>query len=220
MNPWNVGMPPTTSGATFAGQPTVGASAGAADYAGVQGFADAANANARRYLDPQQAQDNRQMSQGYSNMGIDPMSAMGQQMSDQLARQHGDQDQGAAFNAMQFGQGIQDQMFNQNFMNTRQAGDMQQASWNNDNNRGQLQLGRQQQDFNEMMGYDSIDFRNAQFNESNNQWDQSLAMQMAGFNSPYYGSQGGQGGNAGGGSQTSPWSNYANDMRGIWNGGG
>ena len=214
-SPWTDLPPPTgqnvgtSAGTQFGGQSTVGAKAGAADYAGVQQFADAANQESRRYLDPQQGFDRRRFEQSMVNKGIDPNSTQGQEMYAQMMRAHGGQDQSAAFGAMQFGQGIQDQMFNQNFQNTQQAGQMQQGLWNQEANRrnnatqrygmdqdyqlgkGMMEIGRQQQDFNEMMGFDQIDFRDAGFNEGNQRWDQGLAMQMAGFQPPYAGGTGG-----------------------------
>lgn len=218
-NPWNVGMPPTQSGQNWYGSPTSGASAGAADYEGVQDFSDAAYDNARRYLDPQQSFDNRRFDQELINRGIDPNSPQGQRMYADMMRAHGDQDQGAAFGAMQFGQNIQDQMFKQNFMNTQQAGDMQKSSWLNDINRGNLQLGRQQQDFNEYMGYDAMDFRNEAFNENNRRYDQQYMDDMVKYFMEYGqgGGSGGVGGGAGGGqSELSPWGDYWDDMRETW----
>ena len=224
-SPWtNYGSPEYTQnqGSSWNGQPTAGARAGDADYAGVERFSDAAYDNARRYLDPQQAFDNRRFDQELVNRGIDPMSDYGRQMSDQMAREHGDQDQGAAFGAMGFGQGIQDQMFRQNFDNTRQAGDMQKAQWGDDTNRymsdqaynsnmGRLELDRQGQDFSELVGYDSMQYRDDQFNEMNRRWDQDLAMRMAGSQPPY-GSRDG-GGSGEGGSSIEPIGDWWAEMR-------
>jgi hypothetical protein len=212
-SPWNY-APPPTDGSNYYGSPTHGAQATPADYAGVQQFSDAAYENARRYLDPQQAFDNRRLQQEYLNRGLDPMSAMGGEMSDQMMRQHGDQDIAAAFAAMQFGQGIQDQMFNQNFMNTKQAGDMQQAQWNNDIQRYNVEIARQIQDFAETMGYDQIDYRNAQFNEDNMRWDQQLAMLLSGIQLPDTGTLG-QGGTANSTKPSiSPWGDTYDKLRG------
>ncbi len=211
-SPWNH-APPQEDGSNFYGSPTHGATAGAADYAGVQDFSDAAYENARRYLDPQQAFDNRRLQQSYANMGLDPMSAMGGEMSDQMMRQHGDQDIAAAFAAMQFGQGIQDQMFNQNYMNTQQAGNMQQAQWNNDLGRGQLEVQRQLQDFAEMMGMENIDFRNWQANEDNMRWDQQLAMLLSGIGAPTTGNLG-QGGTSNSSKPSvAPWGQLVDKAR-------
>ena len=122
------------AGTEFGGQGTTGAQAGAADYAGVQGFADQAYDQARRRIDPMQEQAGRRTEQDLVNKGIDPSSAQGMAMMDQQNRDFADQDNSATFGAMKFGQDIQDQMFEQNFANTKQAGDMAQASWANDRN--------------------------------------------------------------------------------------
>jgi len=118
------------SGTSFGGQGTVGAQAGPADYQGVQDFTDQAYQQARRSLDPMQEQQSRRMEQDLINKGIDPTSAQGQGMMDQMGRTQSDQNNSAMFGAMQFGQGMQQQMFDQSMQNTQQAGTMQQALWN------------------------------------------------------------------------------------------
>lgn len=219
-NPWDVGMPPTSSGYSWNGSPTSGAQAGAADYEGVQDFSDAAYNNARRYLDPQQAFDNRRFDQEIINRGVDPNSPQGQMMYEQMMRAHGDQDQGAAFGAMEFGQGIQEQMFRQNFDNTQQAGDMQKASWTNDTNRQRTQLDRQRQDFDEYMGYNSIDFRDEAYDENNRRYDQQyqddIVKYLMEYGNPAAGGGGGVGGGSEGGSSLTPWGDYWDDQRGTW----
>ena len=130
--------PPTGrlgSGTQFGGVGTVGAQAGPADYQGVQGFADQAYSQARRNIDPAQAQASRRMEQDLINKGIDPSSEQGMAMLDQQNRNFADQDNSANFAALQFGQGIQNQMFNQGMANTQQAGNMQQALWQAQNQR-------------------------------------------------------------------------------------
>lgn len=247
-----------SSGTQFGGQSTTGAQAGAADYAGLQGFADAAYDESRRYLDPQQDQQNRRMDQELINKGIDPRSDMGKQLADQLAMQQADQNNSAAFNAMGFGQGIQDQMFNQNFKNTQQAGEMAQGSWRNEQTNqnayagkygdelqsnlgwGNIGLGynnadvnryrgdqqynlgllgnevnRQQQDWNETVGWDNMDYRNNQFNQNQQNWQDMMINSFMGQNKPPYG--GGSQQNAS--SSVAPWGNYFNNM-GNWGGGG
>ena len=209
-------------GSDWNGNQTAGAMASPADYEGVQDFSDAAYDNARRYLDPQQSFDNRRFDQELINRGIDPMSDYGKQMYEEMMRAHGDQDQGAAYGAMQFGQGIQEQMFRQNYDNTRQAGDMQRAQWQDQSNRyatdagykvgmGNLELGRQQQDFNEMGYYDSRDYRNQLYNDSRNDRYQNIAMWMAGMENPSAGLDSNS--NL---TQGSPWAGYIEDMNDLW----
>jgi hypothetical protein len=98
----------------------------------VQGFADQAYQQARRNIDPIQEQQGRRMEQDLVNKGIDPSSAQGKAMLDQQNRNFADQDSAASFGALQFGQGVQKQMFDQSMQNTVQAGNMQQAAWNRD----------------------------------------------------------------------------------------
>jgi hypothetical protein len=200
----NIGGGPQ-GGGSFAGQRTVGAEAGPADYQGVQGFADQAYQQARRNIDPMQAQASRRMEQDLINKGIDPMSEQGMAMLDQQNRNFADQNNSATFGALQFGQGIQNQMFNQAFQNTAQAGQMQQAQWQNqtaqrgqdvqkygmDQNfniqSGQLDMARQGQDFNQMMGLEGVDFRNRAYNDKQAQYYDQLTMAMMGIPIPGYG---------------------------------
>jgi hypothetical protein len=240
-------------GTSFGGQGTTGAQAGAADYAGVQGFADKAYEQARRNIDPMQEQQGRRMEQDLINKGIDPSSAQGKAMLDQQNRNFADQNNSAAFGALQFGQGIQNQMFGQNLANTQQAGDMQKASWQNQQNQqnvygqkygnelnagvgwgniganyaandtnrylgdqkyalgqGNLEVGRQQQDFNELMGYDAMDYRNQAYNNRNQQWQREMDQALLTGNPPPYG--GGYTGTQG--SSTDPWAGLAGNIFG------
>ncbi len=197
--------PGPLGGEQFGGVGTVGAQAGAADYQGVQGFADQAYQQARRNIDPMQAQASRRMEQDLVNKGIDPMSEQGMAMLDQQNRNFADQNNSATFGALQFGQGIQNQMFNQAFQNTQQAGNMQLGQWQNqtaqrgqdiqkygmDQNfniqSGQLDMARQGQDFNQMMGLEGVDVRNRAYNDKQSQYYDQLTMAMMGIPIPGYG---------------------------------
>jgi hypothetical protein len=116
-----------------------------ADYGSVQGYADAAHQNARRYLDPQQAQQNRRFDQELINKGIDPMSAQGREAAQLLGMQQADANNAAAFSSLGFGQGIQNQMTQQDLARSGLAADMQQALWN-------TQLGYSGQDLQRHLG--------------------------------------------------------------------
>jgi hypothetical protein len=129
----------------YGGQQIAGSAPSQADYQSVQGYADAAYENARRYLDPQQETENQRFDQELINKGIDPNSPMGQKAAQQLAMQQADANNAAAFNAMQFGQGIQNQMAQQEQFNQGLAGQMQQALWAN-------QLGASGQDLDWTLG--------------------------------------------------------------------
>ena len=128
-------LPPPTGGASYGGVSTVNPQAGPADYAGVQQFSDAAHQEAMRYLGPQIVSDNQRMAQTLINQGVDPNSEKGRLMMDQLARQQADARNAASFGAMQFGQGIQNQMFGQDLSRSQLASGMQQAKWSDATNR-------------------------------------------------------------------------------------
>jgi hypothetical protein len=173
---------------------------GPADYDSVRQYSDAAYDEARRYLDPQQEEQNRRFEQSLINRGIDPQSASGQQMLENLMRGQGDQNSGAAFGSMQFGQGIQDQMWNQANQDSRLAGEMTQSRWDNESNRygtdvqrygmdinrelgeGQLDYMRQGQDWNQMMDLDNTRFRNRGYNDSQQQYQDQLYLTLLGNN--------------------------------------
>jgi len=152
-----------------------------ADYQSVQDYADQAHSAARRYLDPQQAQQNRRFDQELINRGIDPNSEAGRLAADQLAREQSDANNAASFSALGFGQGIQQQMFGQNYQN-----------------RG-MDLQQQAQDWSQMMGLEGIDFRNRGYNDSLQMYQDQLLMAMlygtpipgGSQTNPYGGSSGG-----------------------------
>jgi len=124
----------------YGGQQIAGAQPNAADYNSVQNYANAAYENSQRYMAPQHASQNRRMQQEMINKGIDPNSAQGQEMQKMMAMQQGDQQNAAMFGAMQFGQGIQNQMAQQKQAQAGLAGQMQQAFWNQQGNADQRRL--------------------------------------------------------------------------------
>jgi hypothetical protein len=186
-------MPPEMAGDTQY------ARARPADYQSVQGFADQANQQARRNIDPMQEQQSRRMSQDLINKGIDPSSEQGMAMLDQQNRNFTDQDQSALFNALQFGQGIQQQAFGQSATNAQMGNQMTQAGWQRDlANRGmdvqqygmdqqyglgmgQLDTLRQGQDFNQMIGLEGVDFRNRAYGDQRSDYQDALTMSLMGM---------------------------------------
>jgi hypothetical protein len=146
----------------------------AANYGAVQGYADQAHGAARRYLDPQQQAEQRRFDQSLINKGIDPNSQMGKQMFDAQSRRINDANAAAAFGALQFGQGIQGQMADQKF---REESAMMQHQLGT----GQLDLARQSQDFGEMMGLEGIDFRNRQYADQGDRYQDQITMAMMGM---------------------------------------
>ena len=139
----------------YGGQQIAGADPSQADYGSVQNYADAAHENAMRYLEPQQAQQNRRMQQELINKGIDPNSAQGQEMQNMLAMQQGDAQNAAAFNALGFGQGIQNQMAQQEQAKAGLAGQMEMARNQNQLGWGNVGLGMGQLG----LGYGNLDLQ-------------------------------------------------------------
>ena len=78
-----------------------------------QDYQDAAWKQSRRYLDPQQASQDRKFAQTMINKGLAPGSAAYQTAMDNYKRTQNDANAGAAFQAMQFGQNAQNQSFQQ-----------------------------------------------------------------------------------------------------------
>jgi hypothetical protein len=136
----------------YGGQQIAGATPSQADYGSVQNYADAAHQEARRYLDPQTETQDRRMAQNLINRGVDPNSPQGRQMMDQLGRQQADANNSAAFGAMGFGQGIQNQMAQQELANQGLAGQMQQALWQNETARSGQNLQKYGMDQNYALG--------------------------------------------------------------------
>ena len=183
-----------------------------ADYGSVQQFSDQAYQQSRRYLDPQQDMQNRRMDQELINRGIDPRSEMGREMASQLGMQHADQNNSAMFGALQFGQGIQDQMYNQMMGRSGMELARRAQDFNEMDAQQQMELARQVQDFNEMMGFDAIDYRNDVFNRDDSRWDQGIMMQFLGMQNPW--AQG-----IGGNMPTGGYDNWVDLWKGIVNAG-
>lgn len=161
-NPMQV-MPPPPGGANeknyYGGQKIAGANPSQADYGSVQRYADQAYDQARRRIDPMQEQQGRRMEQDLINKGIDPSSPQGMAMLDQQNRNFADQDNSATFGALQFGQGIQKQMSDQELANQGLAGNMQQALWQNQLGDRGLANQRYAQEQNNQLGMASLDYQ-------------------------------------------------------------
>ena len=137
---WN-SVDPNQRNNQYGGQQIAGADPSQADYGSVQQYSDAAYENSRRYLDPQQKMQNQRFDQELINKGIDPNSPQGQQAAQQLSMQQADANNAAAFGAMQFGQGIQNQMAQQEQQKAGLAGQMELGTMQNQLGWGNLGLG-------------------------------------------------------------------------------
>jgi hypothetical protein len=169
-NPLNVMPPPPNSGGfyggsaateknVYGGQKIAGADPSQADYDSVQGYADQAYDQARRRIDPMQEQQGRRMEQDLINKGIDPSSPQGMAMLDQQNRDFSDQNNSATFGSLQFGQGIQNQMAQQEQQKAQLGGDMQKALWENNYNWGGLANQRYGMDQNFQLGAGALDYQ-------------------------------------------------------------
>lgn len=91
------------------------------NFGSMQKFQDAAYDHAMRSLQPAFDQQDRRFEQDLVNKGIDPNSAAGRLALERIQRGQNDARSGALFQAMQFGQGAQDQAFRQGAMASQLA---------------------------------------------------------------------------------------------------
>ena len=211
MPPVGVNMPPVDENNFYGGQQIAGSTPSQADYQSVQQYSDQAYQQARRNLDPLQEQQNRRYDQEMINRGIDPRSHAGTSAADQIARQQADQNNSAMFGALQFGQGIQNQMSQQELANQQLAGEMRRGVWGRDvgmagvaaqnlaTNKGhqlgmgQLDLGRNQAEHGQAMDWLGYDMNVANMNTQNqliqdalyNQAYGSVPIPQMGATNPY-----------------------------------
>ena len=165
------GAGPVTDGSQYNGQSTTNANAQQFQYDQVQEFSDMAYDQSMRYLNPQMEQQQRQLDQQLINQGIDPKSEYGQFMSDQLARQQSDLTSRAAFDALNYGSDLQQQMFEQDAFRTSQASTMQMAEW-------AQELGFSQEDTRRMLGELNYSMGQDQLSEAAAQRNTNFALGM------------------------------------------
>ena len=201
MNPYN----PTEfeGGQGVGGVSAVNPTAGAMDYNSLNPFIDASYNQAMTRLNPAFEQQNDRFEQGMVNRGIGVGSEAYNEAQQQIGFGQDDARQNAAFNAMGFGAGIQDQMFGQDATRSGLANSLLQAQWGNELGWGGLnERGRQfdntfgegarqfndmsnrawdNQGFGQMMGLEGIDFRNQSYNDYRSDYGNSLLMAMLGY---------------------------------------
>lgn len=167
---------------SYGGQQIAGARPGQADYQSVQDFSDQALQQARRYLDPQQASQNRRLEQELINKGVDPNSDAGKEMASQLAMQQTDANNAASFGALQFGQGIQNQMNQQEQQRAQLAGQMQQGLWGAQGAAGGLGNQRYLGELGNMLGWRGQDIQQQLgLGGLANQWGQAMMGNQLGW---------------------------------------
>lgn len=169
----NFGAPTFGEDNYYGPQQIAGSNPDAADYGSVQQYADDAHQNAMRYLQPQQDQQNRRFNQEMINSGIDPLSPQGQERAKMLGMQQADAQNAAAFNSLGFGQGIQNQMSQQDLAKSGLAAQMQSNLWD-------AQLGASGQNLQKYLGDQSNSTANAQLQNQYN-------LGMAGIGNQRYG---------------------------------
>ena len=186
-NPLAEAITGSSSGATSTGGVSaVNPQAGMADYNSLQRFEDAAYNQAMQRLDPQLGQQSDSFDQQMVNRGIPIGSEAYQEAKQQLDFNQNDARSSAAFQAMGFGQGVQNQMFGQDAQRAGLSNSLLQAQMSNQ--LGYSGLGENQRQFTGQFGENQRQFDNAfgetgrQFNDqSNRAWDAQGYGQMMGL---------------------------------------
>jgi len=165
-----------------------------------QKYQDASYEQAQRHMAPQQEAQQSKFAQQMVNKGLDPGSRAYNLAQAQMQRGQNDQQNSAAFGAMQFGLGAQNQAFGQQFQQDTMA--MQKDQFGRSLNQAQNQFGRSlgeqgrqfdvgmsqresefgrnfgmqqgQQDFNNMMGIGDFGMRLADFSNRNQMQDYNM----------------------------------------------
>ena len=154
-------------------------------YEDINQFTDAAYENAMRNLSPELEMQDERFAQDLINRGIDPNSPAGQEAFDRKARAQNDMLSKAAFDAMGFGTGIQQQMFAQDATRSQLANAMLQAQMGL-SQRGhefdtQAEMAANQQAFEQMMGLEGLNYRDYLSFIDQKRYQDSLALALAGL---------------------------------------
>ena len=175
-NPYSTGNTGTPQGynnqsgarnTSYGGVSTVNPQASMADYEGLKRFEDAAYDQSMTRLNPQMEQQSDAFDQQMVSRGIPVGSEAYNEAKQQLDFNQNDARQAAAFGAMGFGQGVQNQMFGQDAQRAGLANAMQQAKWGD--NQGYAALNERGRQFDNTFGENQ-----RQFNDSSNyRWDRA-----------------------------------------------
>lgn len=133
-----------------------------------QNYQDAALAQARRGLDPQQDAQRKRFEQQMINKGLDPASAAFQSQHGNMTRAMNDQDIAAQFGAMQFGQQAQQQAYAQALGASQLAQGMSRAEMADATQ-------RRGQDFSRAAQQDQIGLNYAQLGQAGDQFQDQFA---------------------------------------------
>jgi hypothetical protein len=167
------------------GVSAVNPQADAFDYGAVGDFQDAAWQNSMRYLEPQMELQDERYAQELINKGIDPYSEAGQKAFRQKEMSQSDQMSKAAFDALGFGAGLQEQMFGQDAQRSQLAQALLQAQMGlsqrgHEFDTGTL-LGADQQSFGQMLGLEGLNYRDYLTSVDQARYQDSLALALAGL---------------------------------------
>lgn len=139
-----------------------------------QSYQDAAAAQARRYLDPQQQADRRAFDQSMINKGHAAGSEGYQTAFDNFNRSRNDANSSAAFGAMQFGQNAQNQAFNQGLGASQLANAMSLGNLQADTSRANAALAAETQRY---LGDQSNALGVSQLAQNQSQFGDTLGLQ-------------------------------------------
>jgi len=161
-------------GTNTGGVSAVNPQAGQMDYDALSTFTDAAYNQAMTRLNPQMQQQSSKFDQDMINRGIGVGSEAYNEAKQQMDFGQDDARQNAAFNAMQFGTGIQNQMFGQDAQRSQLANALLQAQMQND--LGYSNLNEQGREFNDRLNQQGEQF-GQQLNQQGDQFGQQLNQQ-------------------------------------------
>ena len=132
-----------------------------------QNFQDASYSQAQRHLAPQQEAQQKKFDQQMVNKGLAPGSKAYNLAQAQMQRGQNDQNNAAAFGAMQFGLGAQNQAFGQDFQNRTM--DMQKDQFGRSLNQRESEFGR------------NLGLQNRQLGEQGRQFDVGMSQRESEF---------------------------------------
>lgn len=165
------------------------------DYEQFQEYEDRAYDQAMRTLGPELEEERNRFDQQLINQGIDPNSEAGQKARAQMERGQNDRINQAKFNAMGFGQQMQQQIFGQAATSSQLANQMlqhqMQLAQRGHEFDNRLDFMSNQDSWNRMMGLENLNYRDYMTYLDQQRYQNSLAMALAGLApGPMY--QGGQ----------------------------
>jgi len=185
--------------------------AGQMDYDSLNPFIDAAYNQSMQRLSPQFEQQSDRFDQQMVNRGIGVDSEAYGEAKQRLDFNQNDARSSAAFNAMGFGTGVQNQMFGQDATRSSLANTLLRAQMGNDLGYAGLNEGSRQFDSNlgegarryddssdrawdaqgygQMMGLEGNQFRNQAYNDSRSDYGNAMLMALLGYGQPNAGTQ-------------------------------